>query len=106
MAKKIKVNILHDMREALQDAAAYELGEIVNLRVTRIHSRPKQVSAKEGPPYPEDTQCQPGAFRHLPECQSECCSRLGARYPSAASSGAKTPRNREKEPQSAIGSMI
>ena len=36
MAKKIKVNIFDDMKEALRDAGAYERGEAVNLRVTRI----------------------------------------------------------------------
>ena len=44
MAKKIKVNIFEDMREALQQAAAYERGEKVNLRVTHIPSRPKEIS--------------------------------------------------------------
>ncbi len=47
MAKKIKVKIFDDMREALHDAAAYERGEAVNLRVTRIPPRPKQISPKE-----------------------------------------------------------
>jgi putative transcriptional regulator len=47
VAKKIKVNIFDDMKQALQDAAAYELGEPINLRVTRIPSRPKPISAKE-----------------------------------------------------------
>lgn len=47
MTKKTKVNIFADMREALRDAAAYERGEKVNLRVTRIPSKPKQLSAKE-----------------------------------------------------------
>jgi putative transcriptional regulator len=47
MAKKIKVNIFEDMREALRDAAAYERGEAVNLRVTRIPSRPKKISPRE-----------------------------------------------------------
>jgi putative transcriptional regulator len=47
MAKKIKVNIFDDMREALRDAAAYERGEPVNLRVTRIPSRPKEISPRE-----------------------------------------------------------
>jgi putative transcriptional regulator len=47
VAKKMKVNIFDDMREALHDAAAYERGEAVNLRVTRIPARPKQISAKE-----------------------------------------------------------
>ncbi|HKM80926.1 MAG TPA: hypothetical protein VJY15_08185 [Candidatus Acidoferrum sp.] len=47
MPKKIKVNIFDDMREALQDAAAYERGEAVNLRVTRLPARPRQISPKE-----------------------------------------------------------
>jgi DNA-binding transcriptional regulator YiaG len=47
MAKKIKVNIFDDMREALRDVAAYERGEAVNLRVTRIPSRPKEISPRE-----------------------------------------------------------
>jgi putative transcriptional regulator len=47
MAKKIKVNIFDDMREALWDAAAYERGEAVNLRVTPIPSRPKKISPRE-----------------------------------------------------------
>jgi putative transcriptional regulator len=47
VAKKIKVNIFDDMREALRDAGAYERGEAVNLRVTRIPSRPKAISPRE-----------------------------------------------------------
>ena len=47
MAKKIKVNIFDDMKEALRDAASYERGEAVNLRVTRIPSRPKEISPRE-----------------------------------------------------------
>ena len=47
MAKKIKVNIFDDMRDALRDAAAYERGGAVNLRVTRIPSRPKEISPRE-----------------------------------------------------------
>jgi putative transcriptional regulator len=47
MPKKIKVNIFDDMKEALQDVAAYERGEPVNLRVTRIPARPKPISPKE-----------------------------------------------------------
>lgn len=47
MTKKTKVNIFGDMREALGDAAAYERGETINLRVTRIPPRPRQLSAKE-----------------------------------------------------------
>lgn len=47
MAKKIKVHIFDDMRQALQDAAAFERGEPLDLRVTRLPARPKQVSPKE-----------------------------------------------------------
>jgi putative transcriptional regulator len=47
MAKKIKVNIFDDMREALGGVAGYERGEAVNLRVTRIPSRPKEISPRE-----------------------------------------------------------
>jgi hypothetical protein len=45
MAKKIKVNIFDDMREALRQAAAYERSEKVNLRVTRIPLQPKKNSS-------------------------------------------------------------
>ena len=47
MAKKIKVNIFEDMRESLRDAAAYERGAAVNLRVTRIPSRPRKISPRD-----------------------------------------------------------
>ena len=47
MAKKIQVDIFDDMRESLRDAAAYERGEALNLRVTRVPARPKQMSPKE-----------------------------------------------------------
>ena len=43
----MKANVFDDMTEALQDAAAYERGEAVNLRVTRVPARPKPISAKE-----------------------------------------------------------
>ena len=47
MAKRIKVNIFDDMRDALRDAAAYERGDALNLRVTRLPARPKPISAQE-----------------------------------------------------------
>jgi putative transcriptional regulator len=47
MAKKVKVSIFADLKEALHGAAACERGEAVNLRVTRVPSRPKPISAKE-----------------------------------------------------------
>ena len=47
MGRKIKVNIFEDMKRALQDAAAYERGEAVNLRITRIPLRPKKISPRE-----------------------------------------------------------
>jgi putative transcriptional regulator len=47
MPRKIKVNVFDDMRAALQDAAAYERGQPVNLRVTRVPSRPKPISPRQ-----------------------------------------------------------
>jgi putative transcriptional regulator len=47
MAKKIKVNIFDDTREALGGVASYERGEAANLRVTRIPPRPKEISPRE-----------------------------------------------------------
>lgn len=47
MSKRVRVNIFEDMRDALREAAAYESGEAVNLRVTAVPARPKQISAKE-----------------------------------------------------------
>jgi len=47
MAKKIKVNIFDDLKVALQDAATYERGESLNLRVTRIPTRLKPISARD-----------------------------------------------------------
>jgi putative transcriptional regulator len=47
MARKIKISIFEDMRGALRDAAAYERGETVNLRVTRIPAPPRPISARE-----------------------------------------------------------
>ena len=49
MAKKIKVNIFDDLKVALQDAAAYKRGKSLNLRVTRIPTRPKPISARPKP---------------------------------------------------------
>ena len=47
MAKKVKANIFADMKQVLRDAAAYERGEAVDLRVTRVPPRPKAISAAE-----------------------------------------------------------
>lgn len=47
MRKKIKVNIIDDMREALHKATAYERGATVNLRVTRVPARPRQILPQE-----------------------------------------------------------
>jgi len=47
MAKKVKVSIFEDMKTALRDATAYERGEAVDLRVTRMPARPKAISATE-----------------------------------------------------------
>jgi hypothetical protein len=42
MAKKIKVNIFRELKEALEDLIAYERGEPIDLRVTRFPERPKK----------------------------------------------------------------
>jgi len=47
MAKKIKVNIFDDMRQALSDALAYERGMKVDLRVTELPSPPKPMKPRE-----------------------------------------------------------
>lgn len=47
MAKRKKVNIFEGMKEALRDVAAYERSEAVDLRVTRVPKRPKEISAAE-----------------------------------------------------------
>jgi DNA-binding transcriptional regulator YiaG len=47
VAQKIKANIFEGMREAMQDALAYERGETVDLRVTRLPCGPKPVSPNE-----------------------------------------------------------
>lgn len=46
MPKK-RVRIFNELREALQDVIDYRAGKPVNLRVTRIPERPKQISPKE-----------------------------------------------------------
>jgi len=47
MPKKKKVNIFEVMKLALRDAAAYERGEAVDLRVTKMPARPKTISGTE-----------------------------------------------------------
>jgi DNA-binding transcriptional regulator YiaG len=46
MAKK-RVKIYRELREALQDALAYERGEPVRLRVTEIPAPPKRITPQE-----------------------------------------------------------
>jgi putative transcriptional regulator len=47
MAKKVKIRIFEDVRQALTDAAAWERGEKVDLRVTRVPSAPKPMKPAE-----------------------------------------------------------
>jgi putative transcriptional regulator len=47
MPKKKKVTIFEEMKLALRDAAAYERGEAVDLRVTSMPARPKTISGTE-----------------------------------------------------------
>ena len=46
MTKK-RVRIFNELKEALQDVNDYRAGNAVNLRVTRIPPRPRQISPKE-----------------------------------------------------------
>lgn len=46
MAKK-RVRIFNELKEAPQDVIDYRAGKAVNLRVSRIPARPKQISPKE-----------------------------------------------------------
>ena len=47
MPKKIKVNIYDDMRRSLADALAYERGQAVDLRVTKIPAPPAALKPAE-----------------------------------------------------------
>jgi putative transcriptional regulator len=47
MAKRIKVSVFDDLREALQDAAAFERGESLNLRVTKLPRPPRKLRPRE-----------------------------------------------------------
>jgi putative transcriptional regulator len=44
MAKRIRVNVFDDLREALTDALAFERGQKVDLRVTELPAPPKPLS--------------------------------------------------------------
>ena len=47
MAKKVKVNIYEDLQRSLDDALAYERGEAIDLRVTKIPAPPKILKPAE-----------------------------------------------------------
>jgi len=47
VAKKVKVNIFNELREALEQAHAYERGEAVDLRVTVLPRPPKPLRPAE-----------------------------------------------------------
>src|ERR1700758_1285290 len=47
MAKKIKVNAFDDLRKSLQDALAFERGQVIDLRVSELPPRPKQFRPKD-----------------------------------------------------------
>ncbi len=47
MAKQIKVNVFDDLRESLQDAAAFERGKTVNLRVSKLPRPPRRLRPRE-----------------------------------------------------------
>lgn len=47
MAKKIKVNVVDDLRGSLQDAIAFERGERVDLRVVELPDPPRKLRARD-----------------------------------------------------------
>jgi putative transcriptional regulator len=47
MAKKVKVKIFEDVRQALAEAVAWERGEKVDLRISRVPSAPKPLKPDE-----------------------------------------------------------
>ncbi len=49
MPKKIERKIYDDLRQSLSDAIAYERGQVVDLRATRLPSRPKPTTPEENP---------------------------------------------------------
>ena len=62
MEKKIKVSVFNDLKKAPRDAATYERGESVNLRVTRIPSR-----ETENPIAPYSRKADESRFREVGE---------------------------------------
>jgi putative transcriptional regulator len=47
MAKKRKLNLFDDLHGSLQDAIAYESGEVVNLRVVELPEPPRRLKPNE-----------------------------------------------------------
>ena len=64
MAKKVKVNIFKEMREALAEARAYERGEGVNLRVTVFPPSPKPLRPAEIRQIRESLDASQAQFAH------------------------------------------
>jgi len=65
MAKKIKVNIYDDMRQALSVSQAYERGDKVDLRVTEIPSPPKLMKPEEIRKIRESLHASQAVFAHF-----------------------------------------
>jgi len=100
MAKKIKVNIFEDVREALRDAAAYERGEAVNLRVTRIQPRPKRISPQEVRRIRQALKASQALFATYLNVSPNASAELGARHAPSAAGCAETLDDCQEEPQS------
>jgi putative transcriptional regulator len=47
MTKRIKVKVFDDLHESLRDAAAFERGDAVNLRVTQLPKPPRRLRPRE-----------------------------------------------------------
>lgn len=64
MAKKVKVKIFEELREALEQARAYERGEALNLRVTILPSPPKPMRPAEIRKIREALDASQSTFAH------------------------------------------
>jgi len=64
VAKKVKVKIFKELREALAEARAYERGEAVNLRVTEFPPAPKPMRPSEIREIRESLDASQALFAH------------------------------------------
>ncbi|HET8925155.1 MAG TPA: hypothetical protein VFN26_19390 [Candidatus Acidoferrum sp.] len=105
MAKKIRVNIFSDMREALRDAGAYERGEAINLRVTRIPARPRPISAKEGRHIRQMLNASQALFATYLNVSPNAVRILGAKHSAPAAGRSQAIDDGQEERQGFAGRL-